>query len=220
MQNFNKHSPKNEQFFYMGVVSEFNQIMEANSPKIDSSLMSIFSTLKTQQHRRHRWLTRYLIIKGGKMYVFKCAPTSTLLNYNRKISSLFYNRNNSNGSSLGSVGSSTSDASNSSISCSNNGLVDSFSSSHTKVRPEKFCKINKCLDNELKLVALDHWDCFTMEVISVKPEKQWDEKKDCLILNDGKNKPKYFSTECSNNRDSLIKAWNLSRYYSVVNEVN
>ncbi|OTF79632.1 PDZ domain containing protein, partial [Euroglyphus maynei] len=244
IQNFNKHLSKNEHFLYMGYVSE-RIIVESPPISLFSSKSSIFSHLLSHKssnnhHHNYRWLSRFLIIKGGKIYLFKVAPTETLLNYKRKIENISFQRKhraNSNGSSLGSVGSSststTSDTSNFSNTngtnqlngfyVNGNGYTDNSSTLSSvggkainSKPPSRLNKLNKCLENELDLLAIEHWHCYQSDFRCLKPTEQMDNKRDCFVISNSQSQPKYFSTECSIQLERLNDAWNMANYFSVL----
>nr|XP_046911567.1 gamma-1-syntrophin-like isoform X1 [Dermatophagoides farinae] len=250
IRNFNKHFPKNEHFLYMGYVSE-RVLVE--SPLVSSMQTSLFSSksllfshllspLKSSlhHHHHHRWLSRFLIVKGGKIYLFKVAPTETLLNYKRKMENILFQRKhraNSNGSSLGSVGSgstSTSDTSNFSnanstnhlngLYVTNNGCTDNNSTLSTSPciskaissKPSRLNKFNKCIENELDLLSIEHWHCYQSDFRCLKSTEQTDNKHDCFQISNSQSEQKYFSIECNIELERLNDAWNMANYYSVL----
>ncbi|KAH9424487.1 hypothetical protein DERP_004672 [Dermatophagoides pteronyssinus] len=149
---------------------------------------------------KHRQI--FLIIKGGKIFLFKCPPIETLLNYKRKFENLSFQqrekqrkyRTNSNGSSLGSVGSTT--------------------TTTTTTSDQK---------NELDLLAIEQsWHCYQSDFrCQLKPIEPIDNsnnnKQDSsFIITTNGLEAKYFSTECYRQLERLNNAWNLANYYSVL----
>ena len=207
MSFFNKHYSQREHIFYMGWVSE--------CLSLDSSRISL------QHSSGWRWLSRFLIVKGGHVYLFQVPPVSILKSYKYKLAhSSRRNNSGSSGSSLGSVVSSASEASNSSNSAHFSSLNmasesnDLMTKSH-KVKPDRMDKINRDMEKELAAASTDYLICYKSDFRCVKPNELSDFKKDCFVLNSGTIAKRYFSTENANDLQNLQKAWTRANFHSV-----
>ncbi|KAF7493182.1 Gamma-2-syntrophin [Sarcoptes scabiei] len=227
---YNDHFHRQDHFLHMGFVWESIQIESINS----LSWLSLLSPTKfsqVRQQQQFRWLPLFIIIKGGKIYLFKSVPIETLLTYGRKLGNIRYN---SNGSSLGSVGSYstvTSEHSNSignypssmirsqTNESINRDTIDSctIKSTSTTSRLDRAAKLNRCLDNELAVLCTDHWECSGSDYRTVQSDEQLDDRKNCFLLYHQKSKiPRYFSVEQSSDLDRLTKTWDIANYLSVI----
>jgi len=161
-----------------------------------------------------RWLPRFIIMKGGNLYLFKLPPLSTLMCFKQKL--FCPSRRNHSGSSLGSVGSSGSEASNSSNSTHTchgpNEPNESFSKIH-KAKPDRLLKLNKDFEGELVANSVACFNCYKSDFQVVKLNEQCDGKTHCFVLYSGKRI--YFSTENAIDLENLQKAWATSNYHSV-----
>lgn len=226
MSFFNGQYPQREHIFYMGWVSE------CITPDGSSHLLS-----PTQHHLASRWLSRYLIIKGGTVYLFKVPPISLLRSTKgRLVASSRRNHSGSSGTSLGSVGSSASEATTSSSSSSSTGSAH-FSLSHASEsndrlasgRPgrrggqsERVQRINRDLDRQLAAEAMETLACYKTDfrTVHLKEALASGLKGHVFQLNSGTTpattKKRFFSTENAANLASLQQAWTRANYHSVI----
>ncbi len=199
----------------MGWLSEHECLSPLDSPHSRLVLQQLTSATS-------RWLSRFVIIKGGHVYLFKFPPVAILKAFkNRLAQSSRRNHSGSSGSSLGSVGSSTSDASTSSTGSAHFSLNAASTSSDllmTKTRNSKLDKVEKAnqdLEKDL-LAASSH--CFVTckcDFRIVKPNELFDAKHFCFLLNTGAVTKRYFSTESEIDLQKLQAAWTRSNFYSV-----
>lgn len=169
-----------------------------------------------------RWLSRFLIAKGGHLYLFKHPPVAILETFkSRLIQTSRRNHSGSSGSSLGSVGSSTSDASTSSTSSAHFSLNAASTSSDllmTKTRrskPDKVEKANQDLEKDLLAASSHFFVTCKCDFRIVKPNELLDAKHFCFLLNTGSVTKRYFSTESEIDLQRLQTAWTRSNFYSV-----
>lgn len=217
MHNFNQHYPQRDHFFYMGWVSECLTI-EPDCALVNSPL--------SKHSLGYRWLSRYLIVKGGNVYLFKSPPTLTLQNFMQKITNAFSrNRSGSSGSSLGSVGSSVSDGSNSSnsahLASSSNLMTHScdsnvISSKLRKAKPYQMVNLNKDLESELIAQSIVHFSCYKSQFRCLKSSELFDSKNHCFVIKKDPNNQKCYSTEDKEDLEIFQRVWNKAMYHSVI----
>lgn len=207
MHFYNQHYPQREHFLYMGWISECLD-NEAND--------NGGSSLSSQHQLNHRWLSRYLIIKGGCVYLLKGPPAEVLRLCKQRLTSTTFrrHRSGSSGSSLGSVGSSGSEASNSSNGTS--GPWQSIEVLGSKMKPDRINRVNRDLENDLRQQSMAHFACYACDFCPVLANQLLDQKKSCFVINGGAFNHKYFSIEDEQDLERLKRAWTRANYNSVI----
>lgn len=197
----------------MGWVSEHESLSTHSSP---SRLTSQPPTAPS------RWLSRFLIAKGGHVYLFKYPPVAILKAFKSKLAqSSRRNHSGSSGSSLGSVGS-TSDASTSSASSTQLSTLNATSTSTDllmiktrRSKPDRVERANQDLEKELLAASIHYFVACKSDFRIVKPNELFDAKDSCFLLNNGSKAKQYFSTESAIELKKLQTAWTRTNYHSV-----
>lgn len=168
---------------------------------------------------RWRWLSRFVIVKGGHMYMFKQPPIFILKDIKQKLVNFAHrNHSGSTGSSLGSAGSSGSDASNLSITSFHFNEKNDSNDLLTKLRKTKsdrLVKLNKEFEKELIILSKAHYCCYKSDFRCIRPNELHDEKLHCFMVFSSTLNKQYFSTENESDLENLKKAWACTNYNSV-----
>lgn len=175
-----------------------------------------------------RWLPRFMILKGGHVYLSRTAPISILKCYQHKLQSRTLNNNNKNNNnnrnsgtnSLGSVGS-ASTSSTSDTSQSSSLYIEKFDRTRighlNRSKTNRLIRLNNDLERDLTLNSIAYYSCYKTDFRCLKSNELNDQRVHCFTINNGiVGEKRYLSVETSVDLQTLNKAWTRSNYYSVM----
>lgn len=159
-----------------------------------------------------RWLSRYMILKGGQCWLFKRPPTDLLLAAKRRLS-LSVARRDQHSASSGSVETSSGSGSlGSTLSIGHADNANRLSRGGGAYKTDRISRLNRELERELTSRAVVSFECSKADFRVVSGFEQ---RSACFLIF-GEPGRRIFSTEDHRCLADLQRAWSGANYQSVI----